>query len=342
ITLLNSTGSPIQNNKITVYQTGTSTVGCEADTDANGKIKCNLENTTNYDIDIDNYDGNILNISAPLNITLQPLNITVLNHNSIPKQDVVVDIYSAGNLISTATTHSNGKTNFTLNNSALYNITVFGNTEPSIQEVSVPSSKTINLNLTLTATMADTIIMPGITNTVSGTIILLPDNTATAFNPVNIYLNETLLTVGSFLNKTYSTNDDLSNGTSVNVTNSSDTLTLDPRGEYYFEAENYISSSGITVRNNGYQPWDGDPSGNQYAEGTHPAWANYNITNIPDGNYYIFVKMYAGATDRMVNITWDGNIVDTTAFGSYSGDILWSNALSQTVTKNSTSHTLGF
>jgi len=192
--------------------------------------------------------------------------------------------------------------------------------------------------LNISANLTDYVVMPDATINITGNIfdwfnaLWLRISTF-----VRIFLDGTELTNGGHYTKTWTTNADFSNGTSVNVTNSSNSIILDPRGQYYFEAENYLSSRNFT---NGT---DGNPSGGKYIGATNlPAWATYNITGIPNGTYYVFLKLYAEDLTYMVNVTWNGVLVNTTnRSAGYSMSVLWSDNLITPVIVNSTSHILG-
>ncbi len=198
--------------------------------------------------------------------------------------------------------------------------------------------------LNLSATLNDTIVMPNSNISLSGGVFdYFNQSWIRANNSLFIYLDENLLTNGGSYSKIWATNANFSNGTSVNVTNSSNGLILDPRGNYYFEAENSFANDSFDMKDKGSFAWDANSSGDKYImASTTTAWAKYNITNIPNGTYYIFVKLYSNGGNYMVNVTWDGAYVNTTQrSGGYAAGMLWSDNLGTTITVNSTSHILG-
>ncbi len=217
---------------------------------------------------------------------------------------------------------------------------------PSVNAL-VTATDTYDFNygqLNFSANLSDTIVMPDANITVIGQIFDYFSSIWTRINTfVRIFLDGVELTNGGHYSRTWATNANFSNGTSVNTTNISNYLALDPRGQYYFEAENYFAQANITNQTNDNPSWDGEPSGGKYIGSTDiPSWAQYNITGIPNGTYYLFLKMYVGASDNMVNVTWDGAYINTTQRSAgYLSDILWTDSLAVPVTVNATSHILG-
>ncbi len=129
ITLLNSSGNPLPDKKVTIYDSGSWTVVDQGNTNSTGEIEFKLSTANKYDLSVYEGGGKIRwNISVPNSITIQqePLYITLQDSSGNPISNQQVTVYESGTstIACQGNTSSSGQIKCGLNSSKTYDISI--------------------------------------------------------------------------------------------------------------------------------------------------------------------------------------------------------------------------
>ncbi|NOQ56230.1 MAG: hypothetical protein GQ477_05505, partial [Nanohaloarchaea archaeon] len=202
VELKNITGNSISDEKLTFYDTETSVIVCQGYPNEQSRLICSLNSSKNYTIMV--WEGNVSyalsthnNIDVPKTTSIQEnIDLTILKYISDkiynPVSDEIITLYTNGVYAAQGVSNEQGHIGFALNITPTYylNILSYIGTDAII---SVPTTKTIYLNVSLSPQLNKTDVMPDETILLNGTTIFQPTGDVLPNLNVSVYMDGVLL-----------------------------------------------------------------------------------------------------------------------------------------------------